>query len=104
NIWVVAFLACGCARQTRCDAGGRFAFRDLQPGTYGLHAGHEATRAFWHGADEGPRVADEGSEGPRVEGGGGGGGGGGRPDPWKEARIVDVADGETLRGLRLLLR
>jgi protocatechuate 3,4-dioxygenase beta subunit len=93
QLWVVAFSRTAVRAETLVDSDGRFWFKQLSPGKYGLKIGHdgceyseypEVTHA--NGPDGVPKEAWT-----RID------------DPWQRATVVDVVSGHETEGVQLQL-
>jgi protocatechuate 3,4-dioxygenase beta subunit len=93
QLWVVAFNATAVRAETRVDSDGRFSFKQLSPGKYGLKIGHDGCEFSEHpevsranGPDDVPKEAWT-----RID------------DPWQTATVVNVESGHETEGVRLQL-
>jgi len=83
TLWVVAFNDNVFLSETRVGKDGRFSFKDLPPGHYGLKAGHDNYHES-HG------LSEEDSWKKSA-------------DPWKEAVSVTVESGKTAKDITVVL-
>jgi hypothetical protein len=88
-LWIVAFTKTAIQYETRVDSDGKFCFRQLQPGEYGLKVGHDAFQdsEVYRGDDE-----KEYMEAFKR-----------KVDPWKRATIVKVEADRESSGVELEL-
>jgi hypothetical protein len=90
QLWVVAFSKTAVRAETRVEADGRFSFKQLPPGSYGLKVGHDAYQD-----SEVPRPKDRRDIPKDVWKT--------AADPWKRAVIVEVEVGRDSADVQLEL-
>lgn len=90
----MAFSPISVLAETRVDADGRFAFKQLPPGKYGLKVGHNGCELSDHPELSRVKSIDDVPKQDWTQ----------IDDPWQKATVVHVEPGHDVKDVQLQLR